>query len=141
MIFLLASAILATEPTTAGYEVVRAGDRAMACPALISEINGINRQIQDQQVKQAAATNSAASSLMDGANMSAGGVVMSGIASVAGMVPFGGTAMSMARQAQMAAGRMKMMDQIDVIQREAMAMLPVQQRLDHLMELYSDKGC
>ena len=43
MIFLLAAAILASEPTSAPYDVVRAGDRAMACPQLIAEIKTVVR--------------------------------------------------------------------------------------------------
>lgn len=141
MIFLLASAILATEPATASYEVVRAGDRAMACPALIGEINAINKKIQDQQQQSAVAMNDAASDMMDTTALGVGGLAMTGLGSLASMVPFGSQALSMGRQAQMVVGQKRMMAQIDQIQRESVAMLPVQQRLEHLMELYSDKGC
>lgn len=140
MIFLLAAAILAAEPTTAAaYEVVRAGDRAMACPQLIAEINSINKTIQDQQQQSALAMNDAASGMMDTNMMS--GMAMSGLGSLASMVPFGSQALSMGRQAQVMAGQKKMMDQIDQIQRESIAMIPVQQRLEHLMEIYSSKAC
>ena len=63
------------------------------------------------------------------------------LGSVAGFVPFGGTVLSMGRQAQMAAGRQKMSDQMEATQRQAMEMMPVRQRLDHLMELYGAKAC
>ena len=63
------------------------------------------------------------------------------LGSVAGFVPFGGTVLSMGRQAQMAASRQKMTDQMEVMQREAMEMMPVRERLDHLMELYEAKTC
>jgi len=71
----------------------------------------------------------------------AGGLAMSGLGSVVGMVPFGGMALSMGRQAQMAAGQKKMMDEIDALQREVIENIPVQQRLDHLMGLYDAKAC
>lgn len=141
MIFLLAAAILASEPTSAPYEVVRAGDRAMACPQLIAEINAINHQIQDQQTRQTAAMTDATSDMMSASGMGAGGMVMSGLGSLAGLIPFGGQALSMGRQAQMMAGQKKMLDQMDALQREAMEMMPVHQRLDHLMTLYQDKAC
>lgn len=141
MIFLLATAILASEPATAAYEVVRAGDRAMACSQLIAEINGINQKVQDQQTRQAAAMTDASSGMMSASGMGMSGLAMSALGSLASQVPFGSQALSMGRQAQMVAGTKKMMNQIEESQREIMAMIPMQQRLDHLMELYSDKGC
>jgi len=139
MILLLAAAILASEPTSTPYEVVRAGDRALGCPQLIAEINAINGQIQAQQMRQANAVSGAMSGLRGGS--AAGGLAMSGLGSVVGMVPFGGMALSMGRQAQMAAGQKKMMDEIDALQREVIENIPVQQRLDHLMGLYDAKAC
>ena len=139
MILLLAGAILTTAtPAATPYEVVRAGDRAMACPQLIAEINDINRQLQEQQVRQTTSMSRATSGMMRGAGMGAGDMVLG---SVAGLVPFGGTVLSMGRQAQMAASRQKMTDQMEVMQREAMEMMPVRERLDHLMELYDAKTC
>lgn len=140
MILLLAGAILttATPAAAAPYEVVRAGDRAMACPQLIAEINDINRQLQEQQVRQTTSMSRATSGMMRGGGMGAGDMLLG---SVAGFVPFGGTVLSMGRQAQMAASRQKMTDQMEVMQREAMEMMPVRERLDHLMELYGAKTC
>ena len=88
MILLLAGAILttATPPAAAPYEVVRAGDRAMACPQLIAEINDINRQLQAQQVRQTTSMSRATSGMMRGGGMGAGDMVLG---SVAGFVPFG----------------------------------------------------
>ena len=141
MILLLAGAILttATPAAAAPYEVVRAGDRAMACPQLIAEINDINRQLQAQQVRQTTSMSRATSGMMRGGGM--GGPADMVLGSVAGLVPFGGTALSMGRQAQMAAGRQKMTDQMEAMQREAMEMMPVRERLDHLMGLYAAKAC
>lgn len=137
MTLLLAGAILTN--AAAPYEVVRAGDRAMSCPQLIAEINGINRQLQEQQQRQTASMSDAASDMM-GTSMG-GGMVMSGLGSLASLVPYGSTALSMGRQAQLMAGQKKMMDQIETAQREAVEMLPVQERLEHLMTLYQDKAC
>lgn len=141
MILLLAAAFLTSEPASAPYEVVRAGDRAMACPQLIAEINMINRQVQEQQQRQATSMTDATAEMMSASGMGAGGMVMSGLGSLAGLVPFGAQALSMARQAQMVAGQKKMLEQVDAMQREAMEMMPVQQRLEHLMTLYQDKAC
>ena len=140
MILLLAGAILTTAtPAATPYEVVRAGDRAMACPQLIAEINDINRQLQEQQMRQTTSMSRATSGMMRGGGM--GGPADMVLGSVAGLVPFGGTALSMGRQAQMAAGRQKMTDQMEAMQREAMEMMPVRERLDHLMGLYEAKAC
>ena len=141
MILLFAGAILATATPTAAtspYEVVRAGDRAMACPQLIGEINDINRHLQDQQTRQTADMSRATSGMMRGGGMGVGDMVLG---SVAGLVPFGGAVLSMGRQAQMTAGRQKMTDQMEAMQRQAMEMMPVRERLDHLMELYGAKAC
>lgn len=141
MLLLLAGAILTTAtpaPAAPPYEVVRAGDRAMACPQLIAEINDINRRLQDQQMRQTAEMSRATSGMMRGGGMGAGDMVLG---SVAGLVPFGGTVLSMGRQAQMAASREKMTDQMEAMQRQAMEMMPVRERLDHLMELYGAKAC
>lgn len=141
MMLLFAAAILspaAPAAAQAPYEVVRMGDRAMACPQLIAEINDINRQLQDQQMRQTAAMSEATSGMMGGARMGAGGMVMG---SLAGMVPFGGTVLSMGRQAQMEAGRRKMTGQMEAMQREAMETMPARERLEHLMGLYEAKAC
>lgn len=137
MMLLFAAAILspvAPAAAQAPYEVVRMGDRAMACPQLIAEINDINRQLQDQQMRQTAAMSEATNGMIRGA----GGMVMG---SLAGMVPFGGTVLSMGRQAQMDASRQKMTDQMEAMQREAMETMPARERLEHLMGLYDAKAC
>ncbi|NEX92613.1 hypothetical protein [Caulobacter sp. 17J65-9] len=135
---LLFLAMAATDPAAAPapYEVIRAGDRAKTCEVLLQEVNGLNAELQAEQTRQAEAMNDSVKDQMGA--MRGGGAVASSLAS---LVPFGGQALSMAREAQASAAQRKMADQMTAFAQDAMALQPMYQRLDYLMDLYNSKAC
>ncbi|MBC6980505.1 hypothetical protein [Caulobacter sp. 17J80-11] len=137
---LLFLAMAATDPAPAAapYEVIRAGDRAKTCEVLLQEVNGLNAELQAEQNRQAEAMND---TVKDQMGAMTGGVGSTVASSLAGLVPFGGQALSMARQAQVSAAQRKMADEMTALQQEAMALGPKYQRLDYLMDLYNSKAC
>lgn len=131
-------------------QVVRAGDGAMTCEALIAEINTLNAQVQALQMQMTEIGNQMSRDSM--AAMGAGrGVAGTGLglaSAVAGFIPgagvLTGAAMGVAQQASqaaMVARQREIMERGASLNDSVTAMAPMANRAQHLSEISRNKGC
>ena len=144
-VLLIAGAAQAQAPEADAYQVLRTGDRDMTCEALASESNNLNATLMASQ--QAAAKQSQRSStgrgLMGGlAGGVLGGAARYGLARgmmggafspalVQGLVAISDSTSHAVGSAVANSGQ----------QAAAPTVMPEQQRMNHLLGLYKDKGC
>lgn len=142
---LMATSAVAQTPEPEAYQVLRAGDRDMTCEALASESNSLNAKLMADQ--QAAAKHAQRSSTGRGLVGGLAGGVLGGAARYGlarGMI---GGAFSPA----LAQGLVAVSDSASVAvgtavansgqQAAAPTVTPEQQRMNHLLGLYKEKGC
>ncbi|HYE42060.1 MAG TPA: hypothetical protein VEA15_01595 [Caulobacteraceae bacterium] len=125
------------------YQVLRAGDREMACDALIAEANSLNAVLlaeakQDQKrkgrskVARGVAGSATTGAVRTGARIGLGRVI-------GGMTPFGGlVALAATEVAAQSAGQAVANSGPA---NEPASVSPKQQRMNHLLALYREKGC
>jgi len=155
-------ATLAVQPSVAGqqvapaepeqaFEVVRLGDGAMTCEALIAEIRDHNTELQAMQQRMSDAGAAMSQSAMRAVSRPGGsgmGMVtgLGGIA--AGFVPGGSMVMgavqaagAMSAQASMRNQQQQMSEQMAAMTAGTARMGPLSQRIDHLSEISRSKSC
>lgn len=130
-----AAPALARETSGAPYQVVRAGDNQLGCEALIAEINAINAEVTNRQAEQQKRMMASVSGMMP----SRTGSMMSGMA--ASMIPGGGMLMGMGQAAAADAKQAKMMAEVQKATADAMSMMPLHERMEHLQEISIAKSC
>lgn len=132
------------------FQVVRAGDGAMTCEALIAEINTLNAQVQALQMQMTEVGNQMSRDSM--AAMGSGrGVAGTGLglaSAVAGFIPGAGVltgaamgAAQQASQAAMVARQREIMERGASLNDSVTAMAPLANRAHHLGEISRSKGC
>ena len=144
-LMMTASASTAAFAEETPYQVLRAGDREMSCEALASEANGLNAKLMADQ--QAAAKKSQRSSTGRGLMGGLAGGVLGGAARYGlarGMV--GGALCPVLAQ-----GLVAVSDSTSQAVGQAVAnggqdapaatVTPEQQRMNHLLSIYKEKGC
>jgi hypothetical protein len=150
--FAEAPAVETAAPAT--YQVIRLGDNQMSCEALITEINGINAEMQTAQADMSQRTSQATRNAMRAARgpgmgataaMSLGSLAASFIPGGALVAQAASMAASTAQQAQMQAQQDQSMDDMEALTEamttQAGAMGPMSQRASHLMEIARVKAC
>lgn len=125
------------------YQVLRAGDRQMSCEALIGEANSLNavllaeaKEAQKRKgrsrLARGVAGNATTGAVRAGARMGLGRVI-------GGMTPFGGlVALAATEVAAQSAGQ-AVANSGPANEPEGVS--PKQQRMNHLLALYREKGC
>lgn len=132
---------IAADPNV--YQVLRTGDREMSCEALGAEANALNATLlADAQKAQKGAGakqfgRSVAGGVTGGA-MKVGGRMMLGRV-IGGMTPFGGLVAVAANDAIADAAAQKIAS--GPSETAPAAVSPEQQRMNHLLGLYREKGC
>jgi hypothetical protein len=142
------------EPSPAPFQVVRLGDSQLACEALVTEINGLNGQMQSMQTAMSDRAMQASQNAMRAARGPGRGAstAMSLGTMAASMIPgaglFAGAASQVAAAAQAAqaqAAQNRAMEDMEAMTAEmttsASAMGPISQRVEHLSEISRSKGC
>lgn len=125
------------------YQVLRTGDRQMSCDQLSAEANGLNAQLlADQKAAAKSAGRSRAGRAAGGAV--AGGTMRAfgrfGINRIAGSLgPVGFIAAHAANDAASRATAETIANGGD--DQSAPSVTPAQQRMNHLLSIYKEKGC
>lgn len=137
----VAEAPAAADPDV--YQVLRAGDRQMSCEALMNEANSLNATLlaeakEDQKrrgrsrVARGVAGNVTTGAVRTGARIGLGRVI-------GGMTPFGGlVALAATEVAAQTAGEAVANSGPAA---DPQGVSPKQQRMNHLLALYREKGC
>jgi hypothetical protein len=143
-----------TAQAPASFQVIRLGDNGMSCEALITEINGLNGQLQatsNAMNERAATVSRNAMRGARGPGMGASTALNLGTMA-ASMIPGAGLFASVASQAASSA----QMAQAQAAQEQSMrdmenlgaemtagssAIVPVTQRIEHLSQITRTKGC
>lgn len=132
------------------FQVVRAGDGAMTCEALIAEINALNSQVQALQMEmtEVGAQMSRDSMAAMGGGRGAAGMGMGLASAAAGFIPGAGLltgavmgAAQQASQAAMVARQKEIMERSASLNDNVMTMAPLANRAQHLSEISRNKGC
>ncbi len=135
---LAVSHCFAQEPAAADqpYQVLRPGDRDMSCEQLASEANSLNAVILSQQKsRDSGASHKVAGAVGGGLLKSAGRFGLGRIGGFGGLV-----ARAAADQAANSAGE-AIANGGDSSANAAPTVTPEQQRMNHLLGLYKEKGC
>lgn len=131
------------------FEVVRAGDSALECQALLAEINALNAQVLAIQVRISQAGAEMSRSAMGSVSRpGVGGLGMGLAGAVASFVPGGallsGAASLLQQQASQAAVQQQqrqMMESTTAMSDLSTTLAPLANRAAHLAELARDKAC
>ena len=140
----------ASPPVNQPLQVVRAGDGAMTCEALIAEINTLTNEMMALQTAMTEASNQMSRDAMAamGAGRGAVGTGMGLANAVAGFIPGAGIltgavmgVQQQAAQAAMMARNREMAERGTSLSEGAMNMAPLANRAQHLSEISRNKGC
>lgn len=155
-LMILAASLVAT-PTfaqeapvaPAPFEVVRLGDSAQSCEALVAEINALNQQFMAMQQSVMAVSQDMSRSAMSASRQRPGGGLASGLGGVAAsFIPGAGLLMGAVQAVEQQASVASMRSQQDAMQTQMQALTestaqmgPVSERVSHLSEIARSKSC
>lgn len=134
-------------PAAASFEVVRAGDGAMTCDALIAEINNLNAEVQAMQTRFAALGGEMNESAM-AATRRSGASGLGAAAGLASLLPgaglLAGSVQMLSQQASQAAWQQQqrsIMERTAELSGSLTDMAPRANRAAHLSEIARDRSC